>query len=125
MALESLKTLTWLGDSKRRLTEFPDEVRLEIGYAIYLAECGDSHPSARRMQGYNAVEIVSDYDGNAFRGVYTTKFKDAVYVLHCFQKKSKKGVETPKPDLDLIKKRLQDAKLHYEASKKHGPENQS
>jgi phage-related protein len=110
-----------MGDSKRRLSEFPEEVCNEIGYAIYLAECGDFDPSAHPMKGYNAVEIVSDYDGDTFRAVYTTKFADAVYVLHCFQKKSKKGVKTPQPDLNLIKQRFRDAKTHYEGSKKHEP----
>ena len=106
-----------MGDSRRKLKEFPDEVRDEIGHAIYLAECSESHPSARRMQGFNAVEIVSDYDGDTFRGVYTTQFQDSIYVLHCFQKKSKKGNETPKSDIALIKRRLKDAEQHYRASK--------
>jgi len=75
------------------------------------------------MQGFNAVEVVSDFDGDTFRAVYTTKFEDAVYVLHCFQKKSKKGVSTPKPDIDLIKLRLRDAETLYKASKKHGKKN--
>lgn len=118
MKPESKKILYWMGDSRRRLGEFPDEVRGEVGYAIFLAECGESHPSAKRMQGYNAVEIVSDYDGDTFRGVYTTKFQDSVYVLHCFQKKSKRGSQTPQADIDLIKKRLRDAEQHHKASKK-------
>lgn len=122
MSTESRKDLIWMGDSKKRLKEFPSEVRDEMGYAIYLAECGDADPAAHPMQGLNAVEIVSDYDGDTFRGVYTTKFSRAVYVLHCFQKKSKKGAKTPKPHLDLIKQRLRDAKALYEASKKHEEE---
>ncbi|HTB10835.1 MAG TPA: type II toxin-antitoxin system RelE/ParE family toxin [Bryobacteraceae bacterium] len=85
------KYLFWLGDSRRRLGEFPEEVRSEIGYALFLAEVGEWSSSAKRMRGYNAIEIVSDYDGNTFRAVYTTGFKNAVYVLHCFQKKSKRG----------------------------------
>jgi phage-related protein len=109
------KRLFWLGDSRRRLGEFPEEVRSEIGYALFLAEGGESHPSAKRMRGYNAVEIVSDYDGDTFRGVYTTRFRDSVYVLHCFQKKSKRGSETPRAELNLIEKRLKDAQEHYEA----------
>lgn len=68
------------------------------------------------MQGLNAVEVVADFDGNTFRGVYTTRFKGSVYVLHCFQKKSKKGSETPRVDLGLIEKRLEDAEEHYKAS---------
>jgi phage-related protein len=109
------KRLFWLGDSRRRLGEFPEEACSEIGYTLFLAEVGESHPSAKRMPGYNAVEIVADYDGDAFRGVYTTRFKDAVYVLHCFQKKSKRGSETPRVELNLIEKRLKDAEEHYEA----------
>ncbi len=118
MSLESEKDLYWMGDSKRRLGEFPEDVRSEIGYAVFLAECGESHPSARRMQGYNAIEIISDYDGDTFRGVYTTRFKGSVYVLHCFQKKSKKGSETPRVELNLIEKRLKDAEEHCKASNK-------
>jgi phage-related protein len=123
MATKSRKIVIWTGDSRKRLRQFPEEVRSEIGYAIFQAECGESHLSAKRMQGYNAVEIVSDNEGDTFRAVYTTQFEGAVYVLHCFQKKSKKGGKTPQPDLDLIKKRLRDAKRHYEASRRHGPEN--
>jgi phage-related protein len=107
-----------MGDSRRRLGEFPVDVRSEIGYAVFLAECGESHPSAKRMQGYNAVEVVADYDGDTFRGVYTTKFKDTVYVLHCFQKKSKQGSKTPRVELGLIAKRLKDAEEHYIAWQK-------
>jgi phage-related protein len=109
------KRLFWLGDSRRRLGEFPEEVRSEVGYALFLAEGGESHSSAKRMRGYNAIEIVSDYDGDTFRAVYTTRFKNAVYVLHCFQKKSKRGAETPRAELKLIEKRLKDAEEHYEA----------
>jgi phage-related protein len=105
-----------MGDSKRRLREFPEEVRSEIGHALYLAEFGESHPSAKRMHGYNAVEVTADYDGDTFRGVYTTRFKGSVYVLHCFQKKSKTGSETPRVDVDLIKKRLKDAEEHFKTS---------
>ena len=110
------KRLFWMGDSRKRLAEFPEEVRSEIGYALFLAEWGEYHPSAKRMQRFNAIEVVADYDGDAFRGVYTTRFKDSVYVLHCFQKKSKKGSETPRTDLGLIEKRLKEAEEHYKAS---------
>jgi phage-related protein len=70
------------------------------------------------MRGINAVEIVSDYDGDTFRGIYTTKHKGIIYVLHCFQKKSKVGSKTPKLDGSLIKKRLAEAEKHFEASVK-------
>jgi len=64
------------------------------------------------MQGLNAVEIVSDYRGDTYRCIYTTRFKGFIYVLHCFQKKSKAGVRTPKRDLELLLRRLADAGLH-------------
>jgi phage-related protein len=100
------------GDSRERLRSFPADVRSEVGQALYQAELGEPHPSAAPMRGLNAVEIVSDFDGNTFRGVYTTKFKGQLYVLHCFQKKSRKGIKTPKGDVDLIKQRLRDAEQH-------------
>lgn len=113
-----------MGDSRERLRKFPEAVRSEIGQALYQAELGEGHPSARPMKGINAVEIVSDYRGDTYRGIYTTQFKDHLYVLHCFQKKSKTGIKTPKPDLDLIRARLADARLHFEERKRHGKTNQ-
>ncbi len=68
------------------------------------------------MQGLNAVEIVSDYRGEAYRGVYTTGFRSFIYVLHCFQKKSKIGIKTPRRDLGLIRKRLAEAELHFNST---------
>jgi phage-related protein len=79
------------------------------------AELGERHPSACAMQGLNAVEIVSDYRGATYRGIYTTRFKGFIYVLHCFQKKSKAGIRTPKRDLKSIRRRLADAELHFRA----------
>jgi phage-related protein len=123
---DSRKRLEWMGDSRRRLAEFPQEVREEIGYALYLAEWGETHPSAKPMKAINAVEIVSDAGTvGTFRGVYTTRFERTVYVLHCFQKKSKRGIETPKSDLDLTKKRLRDAERHHQDVKKNETKNRS
>jgi phage-related protein len=113
-----------MGDSLDKLRGFPDEVRQEIGYAIYLAEHGESYPSVKHMQGFNAIEIVVSYDGDAFRGVYTTKFQDCIYVLHCFQKKSKTGAKTPKPDVELIRRRLKEAREDHKAWKKNDQQNQ-
>jgi phage-related protein len=110
------KTVRWMGDSRKRLRGFPDAVRFEIGQALYQAELGEPHTSARTMQGLNAVEIVSDYCGDTYRGVYTTRIKGFIYVLHCFQKKSKVGLRTPKRDLELIRSRLADAELHFKST---------
>jgi phage-related protein len=104
-----------MGDSRQRLRTFPEAVRYEIGQAVYQAEIGESHPSASPMKGLNAVEIVSDYRGDAYRGIYTTRFKGNIYVLHCFQKKSKTGIKTHKRDLDLIRARMAEAQAHFRA----------
>jgi len=104
-----------MGDSRQRLRAFPEAVRSEIGQALYQAELGESHPSAKPMNGLSAVEIVSDYRSDAYRGIYTTQFKGHLYVLHCFQKKSKTGIKTPRPDLELIRARLADARVHFKA----------
>jgi len=104
-----------MGDSRQRLRAFPEAVRSEIGQALYQAELGEGHPSASPMKGLNAVEIVSDYRSDAYRGIYTTQFKGHLYVLHCFQKKSKTGIKTPKQDLRLIHARMADAQAHFRA----------
>jgi phage-related protein len=77
-----------MGDSRKQLREFPEAVRFEIGQALYQAELGERHPSACAMQGLNAVEIVSDYRGDTYRGVYTT-LKGFIYVLTAFRRNPK------------------------------------
>jgi phage-related protein len=109
------KAVRWMSDSRKQLRDFPEAVRFEIGQALYQAELGERHPSACAMRSLNAVEIVSDYRGDTYRGVYTTRIKGFIYVLHCFQKKSKAGIKTPKRDLELIRRRLADAELHFRA----------
>ena len=97
-----------MGDSLARLQTFPPPVQDEIGYALYLAQVGGKHVSATPLKGLGAgvLEVVSDHRGDTFRAVYTVRFQGRVYVLHAFQKKSKKGIATPRPDIDLIKDRL-------------------
>ncbi|CAN5738257.1 type II toxin-antitoxin system RelE/ParE family toxin [soil metagenome] len=106
-----LKTVIWLGDSLKELKGFPAAVQDEMGYAIYLAQCGQKHVSAKPMKGLGSgvLEVVSDHRGDTFRSVYTVRFADRVFVLHAFQKKSKSGVATPKADIELIERRLQQA----------------
>ena len=111
-----LKPVEWIGSSLNDLKEFPDEVQEVVGYALYVAQCGDKHPSAKPLKGFKGsgvVEVVDDFDGDTYRAVYTIKFADVVYVLHSFQKKSKQGITTPKQDMDLIEARLKRAKEHY------------
>jgi phage-related protein len=88
-----------------------------MAYAIYLAECGDKHPDAKPLRGFggaSVLEMIDDYDGDTYRAVYAIRFEDAVYVLHCFQKKSKSGIATPKSDIDLIKIRLKMAQQDHQ-----------
>ena len=90
----------------------PDEVQQVFGFALYYAQIGLLHPEAKPLKGFGSagiLEIVEDWQGDAYRAVYTVRFADMVYVLHCFQKKSKHGAETPKPEMDLIRARLKEA----------------
>jgi len=106
-----LKPVIWLGDSLRELKVFPAVVQDEMGYAIYLAQRGDKHVSAKPLKGLGSgvLEVVSDHRGDTFRSVYTARFADRVFVLHAFQKKSKGGIATPKADVELIRQRLKRA----------------
>jgi len=102
------KPVVWLGDTLRWLKTFPSGVQDEVGYALYLAQRGEKHVSAKPLKGLGAgvLEIVSDHRGDTFRAVYTVRVGERVFVLHAFQKKSKRGIATPQADIDLIKRRL-------------------
>ena len=95
---------------------FPRSVRREIGVALYAAQQGETDPAAKPMKGFagaSVIEIISDFQGDTWRAVYTVRFREAVYVLHAFQKKSKRGIATPKQALDLIKGRLAEAERFH------------
>ena len=110
------KPLYWVGSSKRDLLEFPEAVKDTIGSALSVAQFGGKHPAAKswKGEGPGVLEIVEDYQGNAYRTVYTVRFEHAVYVLHAFQKKSPKSIKTAKPDVELVTKRLKTAQQDYE-----------
>jgi phage-related protein len=110
------KPLFWIGSSKTDLLEFPEAVQDEVGVAISVAQFGGKHPKAKpwKGEGPGVLEVVEDHRGNTYRAVYTVRFKDAVYVLHAFQKKSTKGIKTSQTDVDLISRRLKSAKEDYE-----------
>ena len=117
------KPVRWIGNSLEDLRAFPPEVRRAVGYALYFAQMGDKHSSAKPLKGFGGagvLEIVEDHDGNTFRVVYTVKFLEAVYVLHAFQKKSKKGVRTPRREMDLVRERLKRAREDHDARGKRG-----
>lgn len=107
--VRSSRPLYWVGSSKKDLLELPQEVIDLFGYALYLAQVGKKHEQAKPLQGFRSagvLEIVEEWQGNAYRAVYTVRFRRAVFVLHVFQKKAKRGSSTPKVDLDLIRARL-------------------
>jgi phage-related protein len=109
------KPLLWVGSSKKDLQAMPDEVQDSFGYALHLAQTGAKHAHAKPLKGFGSagvLEVVESEAGSTYRAVYTVKVAAAVYVLHCFQKKSTSGIATPKPDLDLIRDRLKAALAH-------------
>jgi phage-related protein len=111
------KLVRWIGSSKDDLSAFPAEVRRRVGGALWEAQIGRKAAYAKPLKGFSSagvLEIVDDFDGNTFRAVYTVRFARLVYVLHVFQKKSKRGIATPKAELDLIGKRLKRAAEDYE-----------
>ncbi len=120
------KAVVWIGSSRDDLREFPIEVRRVMGVAIYDAQNGGEHPRAKALKGFggrSVLEVVDDYDGDTYRAVYTVRFAECVYVLHCFQKKSKQGTATPKHELDLLTARLKTAAAyHQEHFKKGSPQ---
>ena len=113
---EVSKPLAFIGDSQRKLKEFPKDVKVIIGQALRTAQRGYTHADSKPLKGFKGagvLEIVADYDGDTYRGVYTVKLAGVIYVLHCFQKKSKSGIKTPLKEVELVKKRLKVAKEHY------------
>jgi phage-related protein len=112
------KPLKWVGSSKRDLDGMPEDVKDVFGHAIDRAQAGGRHQDAKALSGFGSagvLEVVEDFRGDTFRAIYTVKFSGWVYVLHCFQKKSKSGIKTPKEDLWLIKARLKAAAQDFEA----------
>lgn len=112
-----LKPLEWVASAREDLIAFPVPVRKALGYALYLAQVGEKAPAAKPLRGFggaSVVEIANDHDGSTYWAVYTVNFAEAVFVLHAFQKKSKKGIATPKSEFDLIRQRLKAAAEIYQ-----------
>jgi phage-related protein len=111
-----LKPVRWVGSSRRDLKGFPTLVRRHIGQALYAAQRGEEYPSVKALKGFggrSVLEIVAPHEGDTYRTVYTVRFHDALYVLHAFQKKSKKGIATPSRESDVIEQRLAAAEKDY------------
>ena len=108
------KPLEWIASSHKDLMALPSDVRRRFGYALSLAQIGDQDDAAKVLKGFGGagvLEVVEDDAGGTYRAVYTVKFAEAVFVLHCFQKKSKSGIATPKEDGAIIRARLKVAEV--------------
>ena len=106
------KPIKWVGSAKRDLDAMPEDVKDAFGYAIDLAQAGGKHPDAKPLSGFGSagvIEVVEDHRGDTFRAVYTVRLAGWIYVMHCFQKKSKGGIKTPKEDLEVIRIRMKAA----------------
>lgn len=106
------KPLVWVGSSKRDLKAFPRAVQRDLGQALEIVQFGRTPVHAEPLKGFKGagvLELVEDHDGNTYRAVYTVRLAGRIYVLHAFQKKSKKGIKTPKHVIDLVKARLKEA----------------
>lgn len=113
-----MKAIRWVGSSYDDLLALPEEVRREVGYALYVAQIGDKADNAKPLKGLGSgvLEVVENYDGDTYRAVYTVRFESSVYVLHAFQKKSKSGIATPPKDMKLIETRLKAAQRMEEGA---------
>ncbi len=112
------KPVIWIGSAKADLSSFPEDVKDSMGFALYVAQQGGKHARAKPLRGFGGagvLEIVEDHVGDTYRAVYTVRLAGRVYVLHAFQKKSKHGIETPKAEIDLIKRRLKRAEEEHAA----------
>jgi phage-related protein len=97
------KPVVWMGDTKEDLSDFPLDVKKRVGFALRIAQKGGKASYAKPLKGFkgaSVLEVVTDFDGDTFRAAYTVRFAEAVYVLHAFQKKSKRGIATPTADMD-------------------------
>lgn len=115
------KKLMWMGSARKDLVAMPDDVQDVFGFALHLAQVGEKHDKAKPLKGFGGagvLEVVERDSDGTYRAVYTVKYGEVVYVLHCFQKKSSKGIATPKPEMDVINERLKAAKNHAEGGGK-------
>lgn len=121
-ATPRIKPLIWVASSRNDLRKFPEGVKDVFGFALYEAQCGGKHVSAKPLKGFGGagvLEVVEDHDGSTYRAVYTVKLRGVVYVLSAFQKKSKTGVKTPRTELDRIRQRLKEALRDFKERYEH------
>lgn len=106
--MNKLKEVVWVNSAKKDLNAFPEPVKDEIGYTLYRIQEGKLPQNVKRMIGLGSgvMEIRSDYDTNTYRAAYILNLDEKIYMVHCFQKKSKRGIETPKEEIDVIEQRI-------------------
>ena len=108
--------MVWVGSSLKELRAFPRPVQRDVGRALLAAQFGETDPAAKPLKGFGGaavLEIVAAHRADAFRAVYTVRFPEAVYVLHAFQKKAKRGIATPRAELEVVRRRLREAEAIY------------
>ena len=111
------KPVRSVGSCKEDVSGFPDDVKRRIGLALFEAQMGRKASYAKPLRGYGGagvLDVVDDFDGDTFRAIYTVRFAEMVYVLHAFQKKSRRGIATPKAEVELIRLRFWRAAEDYE-----------
>jgi phage-related protein len=114
--VQAVKPLLWIGSSKKDLKEMPKAVTTAFGDGLFQAQLGKHPAIGKALSGFGGarvLELIKNHKGDTFRCVYTVQFSNAIVVLHCFQKKSKRGIETPKEDMELIRSRLKLAEESY------------
>lgn len=109
----AMKTVEWVGSSLKDLKAMPDEIKDRFGFGIHIAQRGEFPENAKKLKGFDGVvELIEDFVGNTYRAVYMTRIAGKLYVLHCFQKKSTRGIATPKHEIETIRARQKTAFEH-------------
>jgi phage-related protein len=115
-----MKKLIWLGNSLAAVRAFAKSVQDDVGFALYIAQLGQTHRYAKPLHGLGSgvTEIVSNDPSGTYRVIYTVSIGDAIYVVHAFQKKAKSGIATPKKEIELVLQRIRDLKEEVRNAKK-------
>ncbi len=121
--VSDLRPLLWVASSKRDFIEMPEDVVGDFGHWLFQVQKGKTPKGSKPLSGFGGAQVIElrkDHADGTFRTVYTVRYADVVVILHAFQKKSKKGIATPKQDIDLIHARLKLAEIMYMGWKEKG-----
>lgn len=104
-----MKVISWIKAAQKDFEKFPLEARQKVIRALKIAAQGQKADIAKPMKdlGSGVYEIVLRHESGAYRVVYAVQIGADLWVIHAFQKKSRKGISTPKQDIDVIKNRIQ------------------